>query len=646
MGDKLAADSRNDLIKHYLRVVSYLNPLLVLTENVPGLRTKYDGAFFKTLCNGLIEQGFKVYFKVLNAVDYGVPQFRKRIFIVGSKKDYPFVFPGHCMEAYGALKSYKNCGDAIRGLEAEDFKKNHSFLRHSVKVISRYKLIMPGKKLPDPDKMPAEIRRINFGNTYQRLASDKPATTMVPGNNAFPIHPKQHRSLSPREAARIQTFPDVHLFAGNRQQQCLQVGNAVPPLLAAKLAESIEQHLSINIIPINSINGEAFLDNELSECGQSGKNNRDSKMLNCIDLFSGIGGFSIGLRKAGFNVVCSSDSDPHVAEAHKRNHTKTPFIFGSIEDKNVQKEILKYAQRNKIHLLVGGPPCQGFSIFGKRRFVNTRVYKPSKDPRNNLIYKYIEMAKKISPDWLIMENVPGLLTLNRGEYLANILRLLKKAGFNNIEYKIINCASFGAPQLRRRFLLIANKNGLLIPWPKEKYFHDPKTWQKKFRCVAEVLTDLEASVITPTDPDHIPPKHNIIVSERYSYIGPGEKMAPEKLPKHLKKGLKTKRNVGKYSKVQYRLHPGLPSPTLVPGHNAFPVHPTLNRTLTIREAARIQTIPDDVKTYGPIIKRGLQIGNAFPPIVAQVFGERIKRVIKNEWTEKTITKLGKYSMIS
>ena len=94
------------------------------------------------------------------------------------------------------------------------------------------------------------------------------------------------------------------------------------------------------------------------------------------------------------------------------------------------------------------------------------------------------------------------------------------------------------------------------------------------------------------------------------------------------------------------MHPDRPAPTLVPGHNAFPVHPLLNRTLTIREAARLQTFPDWVEFTGPIINQGLQVGNAFPPLVAQIIAERIKRVIKNNWSEKTITKLAKYSMIS
>ena len=117
------------------------------------------------------------------------------------------------------------------------------------------------------------------------------------------------------------------------------------------------------------------------------------------------------------------------------------------------------------------------------------------------------------------------------------------------------------------------------------------------------------------------------------------------LPKHLKLGIKTGKPIKRFSKVHFRLDNNSPSPTLVPGHNAFPIHPTLNRTLTIREAARIQTIPDHIIFSGPIINQGLQAGNAFPPLVAQIIAERLSRIVRNGWDQEQITKLAKYSML-
>ena len=133
--------------------------------------------------------------------------------------------------------------------------------------------------------------------------------------------------------------------------------------------------------------------------------------------------------------------------------------------------------------------------------------------------------------------------------------------------------------------------------------------------------------------------------ERFSYIKEGQKLEIESLPEHLKNGTKTGKPMANYSHVFKRLHRKKPAGTIVPGHNAFPVHPTLNRTLTVREAARIQTFPDNYEFVGPIINQCLQVGNAFPCLVAQIFGERLRTVINKEWSEESATHLAKYSML-
>lgn len=639
MGDKLGGDVRNSLIQHYLRIINLVSPKVVLFENVPGLKTKYDGSFYRNLISGFEQLGYNVSEKILSADMFGVPQIRKRFFLVASLSTNEFYFPGSNNKSSKNLKSYKNVGEALKGLPAYELDENHKPLNHSEKVISRYKLIPEGEKLPPPDQLPIEIRRKNFGNTYQRLHRDKPATTMVPGNNAFPIHPVKHRSLTPREAARIQTFPDRHKFSGTRAQQCIQVGNAVPPLLAEKIANKIKEYLKSN-----DFGGRQQSREKLPVIDDVRNHNYNG--LNCVDLFSGIGGFAIGFENSGFEVLVACDNDTFVEESHKKNLPHIPFICGDLSLSETRDKIINIVSRRHVDVLVGGPPCQGFSIFGKRRFVNTEGYDPTTDLRNNLLESYIEVVKAIQPDWIILENVPGLTSLDNGKYLHLLEDSLKKSGYHNLQHRIINTASFGVPQKRKRFILIATKKDLVVPWPKEKYFENPKDWQKPFRGTLEVLTDLLDEDTFQTHKNHKAPNHQDIVSERYSFIKAGEKLVPENLPERLRYGVKTKKPIKKFSHVHYRLHPDRPAPTLVPGHNAFPVHPLLNRTLTIREAARLQTFPDWVEFTGPIINQGLQVGNAFPPLVAQIIAERIKRVIKNNWSEKTITKLAKYSMIS
>ena len=117
------------------------------------------------------------------------------------------------------------------------------------------------------------------------------------------------------------------------------------------------------------------------------------------------------------------------------------------------------------------------------------------------------------------------------------------------------------------------------------------------------------------------------------------------LPEHLRLGTKTGKPIANFSNVFFRLNRKKPSPTIVPGHNALPVHPTLNRTLTVREAARIQTFPDEFEFVGPIINQCLQVGNAFPCIVGQTFGERLRTVVNREWASDSTTQLAQKSML-
>ena len=243
MGDKISSDPRNELFNSYIKLVRELSPEFFLFENVKGFKTMYEGRFFEKTVNGFASCGYNIHFKILKSSDYGVPQIRERVFIFGTKSDKKFKFPESSKVSAGKLKSYKNVGDAINDLIKKDDKfQNHLILNHSETVISRYKLIPEGGRLPPPHKLPKQIRRSNFGNTYERLDRNKVSKTLVPGNNAFPIHPTLNRSLTPREAARIQTFPDNHIFEGTRRKQCILVGNAVPPLLACKIAIEISKH--------------------------------------------------------------------------------------------------------------------------------------------------------------------------------------------------------------------------------------------------------------------------------------------------------------------------------------------------------------------------------------------------------------------
>jgi DNA (cytosine-5)-methyltransferase 1 len=652
MGDKNSGDPRNLLFEAYARLVKDLNPKCFVFENVKGVRSMFGGKYLVDISNSFSALGYDIYFDVLDSSDYGVPQKRERVILVGTRLDKPYQYPDKKPLSVGNLKVKKNVDEAIMDLCNEDDFSNHIVLNHCDIVIRRYKLIPEGGKLPPPEELPVEIRRKNFGNTYTRLDRFKCSPTMVPGNNAFPVHPTLHRSLTPREAARIQTFPDDFIFTGTRRRQCISVGNAVPPLLGARIAKSIFEHIEGKNIKENSARlllkkHSTLYDNPFTKNKKSLK--KAQKKLICVDLFCGAGGITTGFKNAGIEILVSADFNESAAKSHNYNFPDIPFVKGDISVEKNKKEILSIVKKSicnkNIDILVGGPPCQGFSMFGKRRFKNTdKEYDPHIDPRNSLVYTYIDYIKSLNPKWIVMENVAGFTSLDNGYFLNHLIKEIEELGYKDHDYKIINTADYGVPQTRKRFILIANRTGNIIPWAKPKYFKEPKDWQNSYRSINEVINDLSCETTHSEENSHEPMNHSDTVKERFSYINEGRKIDVNDLPDHLKYS-RTGKLIKSFSKVFYRLDRGLPSPTIVPGHSAFPIHPWLDRQLTTREAARIQTFPDYIKFFGSKGDQCTQVGNAFPPMAAESIANAISKTIQNDWKEDNLSNLAKYSLI-
>jgi DNA (cytosine-5)-methyltransferase 1 len=641
MGDKSSSDFRNTLFLDYVKLVKELRPKCFLFENVKGFKTMYQGRFFREVSNAFASVGYNIYYNLINSGDFGVPQSRERVFLLGTRLGNQYYFPDKSFEGNGGITSYKNVGEAINNLiKKGDEVPNHIALNHSEKVVKRYKLIPEGGKLPPYDELPEDIRRINFGNTYNRLHRGKKSPTLVPGNNSFPIHPVLNRSLTPREAARLQTFPDDVIFQGTRREQGILVGNAVPPLLASKLAKSISNHLT-NKKQALRLSSDLILEKNktLKE-----KTRTLGKSLSFVDLFSGAGGILRGFINAGYKPMLSADSMDAAIESHKTNYPDIPIIPNDLSHKKTKQTILDIVKNSKVDVLVGGPPCQGFSIFGKRRFINTKNYDPSKDTRNNLVFTFLQYAEMLEPEWIIMENVPGLPSLNKGFYLDKILERLVGLGYKNHDWKIVNTASYGVPQLRKRFILIATNQDYIIPWPKPKHYKDPEDWQRPYEPIKKFINDISSNGSQKHLSNHEPMRHAPKTVDRFKYIKEGGKLNVDALPNDLRYSNSGKR-IENYSNVFKRLDREEPSCTIIPGHSAFPIHPWLHRQLTVREAARIQTFPDDVVFRGTKSQQCTLVGNAFPVKAAEHFANTLKKCIDNNWRKETASKLAYYSYI-
>tara|TARA_B100000989_G_scaffold295158_1_gene275601 strand:+ start:523 stop:1569 length:1047 start_codon:yes stop_codon:yes gene_type:complete len=330
------------------------------------------------------------------------------------------------------------------------------------------------------------------------------------------------------------------------------------------------------------------------------------RQLNFIDLFCGAGGFSLGFKAAGFNCLGAFDNWDPAIKTHKKNFKDTKIYTKSINDYS-NLEIKEIFNNKNVDVIIGGPPCQGFSSIGKQNI---------NDQRNDLIFEFGRIIKLIKPSFFIMENVSGLIHDKNVFYFNRLKNFFISNGYK-INYRLLNAAEYGVPQLRKRVFLIGHKS------PFEYNFPKPIFLKENYRTVGETIMDL---VNKKKIQNHVPMKHNDIVRKRISFINEGGGIT-KNIPKKFLQGSRSdyrKNKLKNFSHVYKRLHRKLPSGTMVPGHNAFPLHPTLDRALTVREAARLQTFPDKIIFEGTRQEQCILVGNAVPVQLAKVIGKSIK----------------------
>ncbi len=338
--------------------------------------------------------------------------------------------------------------------------------------------------------------------------------------------------------------------------------------------------------------------------------------LDALDLFSGAGGLHIGFENAGFDIRLCIDNDTLVEKTHKRNFPNIPMISRDINEVSAP-DIKKYLKDGQIDVIIGGPPCQGFSTIGKRSSSDPQK-RYEEDPRNKLVLTYAKLIRELRPKFIVMENVKGILTLQNGEYLKNVLKLLHEAGYA-AEYKLINMADYGVPEIRWRVIIIGNRVGMPVKFPPIDHSDNPDDHLPAWNNCWDVIKDLENLSDDP-EFNHVALKHTPKIIERYKLIPEGGRLPEDKLPPEL-----YRKNFGNTYKRLSRTRPAL---TMVPGNDAFPIHPTLNRSLTVREAARIQTFPDNIIFEGNRRQQGHQVGNAVPPMFSKKLANFIKEQIQ------------------
>ena len=340
-------------------------------------------------------------------------------------------------------------------------------------------------------------------------------------------------------------------------------------------------------------------------------------MYNVLDIFSGAGGLMLGFEKEGFNIVLSTDIDEDCEKVHRVNRPNNQFIRSDIyELTNEKLDKLLGDKKDSIDILIGGPPCQGFSTIGARAS-SDKEKREKHDPRNDLFKEYIRILTHVRPKMFLFENVKGIKTRDKGRIFENIQKKFEETGYR-FNCVTLNAADYGVPPIRERVFLFGERI--------DQDFNPPEAscgeGKEEYHTVLEAIGDL-ASIESDSSINHVPLKHGEINVKRYQMIPEGGRMPEDALPPEL-----YRKNFGNTFK---RLDRNKPSLTMVPGHNAFPIHPWLDRSLTVREAARIQTFPDDYIFQGNRQKQCMQVGNAVPVELARAWAIKAKEVLdKNE----------------
>ena len=348
-----------------------------------------------------------------------------------------------------------------------------------------------------------------------------------------------------------------------------------------------------------------------------------------IDLFAGVGGLSLGFEQQGFQVVLANEYDKSIASAYKENHPATKMIVGDITSLNLSDTFGGFS--GKVDVVIGGPPCQGFSQKGQRKTIH--------DERNFLFKYYVAVVELVKPKYFVMENVPNLLTAEGGYFFKEIEELFNKMGYS-LEHGVLNASDYGVPQNRRRAVIIGKLSGTAPKLPKPQsskvtvwdaisdlaFLESGEgTDKQEYRNAPESDYERLLRGGSTTLYNHIVTKHSPLALERLAMIPPnaGKEVLPKK---HLTKSI--------YSGTWTRMRKDEISVTITtrfdtPSSGKF-THPFLDRAITVREAARIQSFPDDFRFVGNKGSQMKQVGNAVPPLLAAAIAKVIMDDIKEE----------------
>lgn len=390
-------------------------------------------------------------------------------------------------------------------------------------------------------------------------------------------------------------------------------------------------------------------------------------MYNFIDLFCGAGGFSKGLELAGFNCIGGIDNVEAAIKTHQLNHKNSKSICADI--RNLSPEVFeKELNGQKVDVIIGGPPCPTFSTIGDAKIRSVTGKPTEEDPRNQLFLEYLKYVEYFKPEIFVIENVPNFITKYDGKIFNTAVEIIENIGKSEIQkegiyevvkpVQVLNSVYYGVPQLRKRMLLVAHKKTeKKFEYPKYTHFYDQENKEglKHYTTVGDAIGDLpkitdnwRISEVEYSQNENLNEfqnfmrsnnskntvKNNIcrLSNDRAKQVFPHMKQGSiyMDLPKEIRQILPFREDIFK-DKLK-RLVWNNPSWTVIAhiGMDGYMyIHPTENRTLSVREAARIQSFPDDFEFVGNQQQTYVQVGNAVPPLLGKAIGNSLLNYLNN-----------------
>lgn len=351
--------------------------------------------------------------------------------------------------------------------------------------------------------------------------------------------------------------------------------------------------------------------------------NAGIKDLVCVDLFSGAGGFSLAAINSGFKVAAAVEFNNHACSTYKKNlaeNNKIHLYEGDImmvDPKKVLKQDI--GEKSECDLLLGGPPCQGFSV---HRINNSGI----DDPRNKLILKYFDFVRTIKPKVFLMENVPGMLWKRHENFIKEFYKQAIAAGYSVRPPVVVDAQNYGLPQRRKRVFILGTRKDIKldIEWPPKRTHGDETEVSKNtslLPCVtAESVFSME-DVVGDNNNVHMQHSEALIAVFKATPKNGGSRRDSGRV-------LDCHKNHDGHGDVYGRIDPNKPAPTMTtacinPSKGRF-VHPTQDHGITVRQAARFQTFPDTFEFMGGLMAAGAQIGNAVPIKLGEILLTAIK----------------------